>query len=146
MTIQQFNELHVWLGIRPDGKETILVVQSHEGHRFDLLSHDRRYMETMRPLVEELLLKSRATPHPLAQIELREYRPVRLEADLLAALRIARSYVEATAEDIRLSQPALDALVPPRPDHARADDSDALTWVEGHLAQIDAAIAKAEAA
>lgn len=72
-------------------------------------------------------------------------RSVNCHTELLAALRIARDYVEVTAQDIRESQTALDAVVPPRSDRARAEDALTLAEVEAHLALIDAAIDKAEA-
>lgn len=67
-------------------------------------------------------------------------------ADLLAALRIARSYVQVAIEEYREERAELDAADPHRSGRARAEDAETLAGIEGHLRQIDAAIAKAEGA
>jgi hypothetical protein len=71
-------------------------------------------------------------------------RAMECHDDLLAALKTARTYVEASLDDVRDSQPALDAAFPPRSVRMRAEDAITITEIEAHLALIDRAIARAE--
>jgi hypothetical protein len=61
---------------------------------------------------------------------------------LLAALKIARSYVAVCLDEFREGQDELNG--PSRSDRARAEDAETCAELEGHLKLIDAAIARAE--
>lgn len=66
--------------------------------------------------------------------------------ELLAALRIARCHVAVAWEELRDEHEQRKADEPDRADGLHEEDAQALAELEGHLGQIDAAIAKAEAA
>ena len=68
-----------------------------------------------------------------------------IDAELLAALRIARDHVQVALEEFRDEHEQRKADEPDRDDGLHAEDRDALAKIEADLTQIDAAIAKAEA-
>jgi hypothetical protein len=72
---QRLTELHVWIGIYPNGDERMLKLEIHPGCWNELYSPDRDYAErVLRPVAEEAAQDSRGRGG--MRIELRTFRMV----------------------------------------------------------------------